>query len=75
MSSHNYITNQVPHGSHTRGPISRLVAFVANIVARSLRLTASGSSAPSRIDGLTEGPVMGEDPVRVQEESGEEQGQ
>jgi hypothetical protein len=75
MGSHKYITNQGPHVSHTRGPISRPVAFVANIVAQCLCLTASGSSAPSRIDGLTEGSVMGEHPVRVQEESGEEQGQ
>ena len=78
MSSHNYISDQASHTSHTRNPILRLFSFLANItVGRCLFPTVSGPSAMSRIDGPTEGSVMLEPAVCIdlKEESGEEKGQ
>ncbi len=48
---------------------------IRNVVARRLLLTASVSSALTRIDGPAKGSasVMGEHPVRVQEESDNKQ--
>jgi hypothetical protein len=48
---------------------------VHSVIAGCSFPTTSGSSALTRIDVLTESPVMGEHFVRVKEESGEEQGQ
>jgi hypothetical protein len=48
---------------------------VHSVIAGCSFPTTSGSSALTRIDVLTEGPVMGEHFVRVKGESGEEQGQ
>ncbi len=71
MSSHSHVTNRGSY-SHTQ----RLVdALIYCLVSLSSFRRASGSLALARIDGLTEGVVMGERPVCVQEGSGEERSQ
>jgi hypothetical protein len=78
MSSHSHVTNQGSY-SHTQMLIDAficcLVSFLANIIARSSFRRATGSLTLARIDGLTEGVVMGERPACVQEGPGEEKSQ
>ena len=66
-TSHDYISNQRSHSSHTRSPIPRLLSFLANnVVGRCIIFpTAPRSSAPTEVDGLAE-DVMGEHSVCVQ---------
>ena len=71
-TSHSYMSNQRSHSNHTRGPIPRLLSFLANsVVGRCIFPTAPRSSAPTEVDGPAEDSVMGEHSVCIQEEQGD----